>query len=463
MSKYSMLMEEIQIHCLGGVDGVTGSKFVIETPEVNLMIDCGLFQGLKSLRLSNWLPINFDASAIDAVLLTHGHLDHVGYLPRLVKQGFQNPIYASAPTLKIAEIILRDSAKINEEEAEKANLEGYSKHLPAKPLYNTEDVEKTLRLFRPVRENLWTSLSANIRYRFRYAGHILGACFIELQIFDKRFVFSGDLGRKEDVLLREPDIAETADYLFIETTYGDRKHPEEDVDGFLRKIILNTLTKKSTLIIPSFAVERAQSLMFRLWKLVKQNKVPPIRMVLDSPMGHNVLGVFEQHADWHNLSLSDCREMSKAFQIVENFGETWEIIDTPGAKIVIAGSGMLSGGRVLTYLQQYLDNPETDILLVGFMAEGTRGRKLLEGAEVLKIYGKYYPVKAALHQLDSLSAHADQSGLIEWIQSMPSAPKKIFLTHGEPAASETFKGVLAKTYTSEIIIPKLYDVLSFSN
>lgn len=455
-------MKNIQIHCLGGVEGVTGSKFIIKTPEANLMIDCGLFQGLKSLRLSNWQNVPFDVSSLHAVLLTHGHLDHVGYLPRLVKQGYQNPIYASAPTLKIAEIVLRDSAKINEEEADKANKEGYSKHLPAKPLYNTEDVEKTLRHFRAVPENTWTPLSANIRYRFRYAGHILGACFIELQIFDKRFVFSGDLGRKDDILLRDPETAESADYLFIETTYGDRKHPEEDVDNFLREIILSTLAKKSALIIPSFAVERTQSLMFRLWKLVKQNKVPPIRMVLDSPMGSNVLQVFEQYADWHKLSLADCREMCKAFQIVENFGETWEVIDTPGAKIVIAGSGMLSGGRVLTYLQQYLDHPETDILLVGFMAEGTRGRKLLEGEEALKIYGKYYPVKAALHQLDSLSAHADQPGLVAWIQSIPTAPEKIFLIHGEPAASEAFRNVLTKTCQSEIIMPKLYEIIPLS-
>ncbi|HLT33741.1 MAG TPA: MBL fold metallo-hydrolase, partial [Aquaticitalea sp.] len=286
-------MNTIKIHFLGASGTVTGSKFYLETAEKNIMIDCGMFQGLKELRLLNWAPLPIDASKIDVVLLTHGHLDHTGYLPRLVKEGFRGEIIGTPPTLAIARIILLDSAKIQEEEAERANGEGYSQHRPALPLYTVKEAEKAIDLFRSNEKDEWIVLSQNIRCKFRYNGHIIGSTFIELEIFDKIFVFSGDIGRIKDPILAAPERPTWADYLFVESTYGNKLHPEEDVEGILVELVHKAINERGNLIIPSFAVERLQSLMYTLWQLYKKNKIPNIPIFIDSPMGNNVLSVFE--------------------------------------------------------------------------------------------------------------------------------------------------------------------------
>jgi len=450
--------DNITIHFLGASGTVTGSKYLIDTGERKIMIDCGLFQGLKKLRLLNWdyLPVN--VAEIDTVLLTHGHLDHTGYLPRLVKMGFNRSIQGTAPTLDIAEIILRDSAKIQEEEAEKANSEGYSKHSPAKPLYDLKDAEKTITHFKPVPEGEWLELFDGIQARFQYNGHIIGATFIELEIHGKRFVFSGDIGRKEDLLMRPYKKPEKADVLFIESTYGGRLHSKEDLPTKLKDIVLHTIKKGGTLIIPSFAVERTQTLMYLLWQLLDKKEIPEIPMIMDSPMGADVLKVFHAHRDWHKLPVEDCRKMCDTFRIVEEYKETWEVINNKHPKIVIAGSGMMSGGRVLTYLQQYLKKPETTILLAGFQAEGTRGRKLLEGASELKIYGKYYDVKAEVFNLQVLSAHADQAELLDWMSEIKNSPEKIFIVHGETHSADALRVKIKDTYNWNCTIPELYGI-----
>lgn len=267
-------MNKVKIHFLGASGTVTGSKFHIETTELNLMIDCGMFQGLKELRQSNWTPLPIDASKLDVVLLTHGHLDHTGYLPRLIKEGFYGKILGTPPTLAITGIILKDSAKIHEEEAEEANKGGYSKHKPALPFYTIEEVKKTMVLFTPIKKGEWITLSPNIRLRNKYNGHIIGATFIELEIFSKLFVFSGDIGRQEDLLLSSPDRPEWADYLFVESTYGNKNHPKEQIEDILIELIHKTVHQRGNLIIPSFAVERLQSLMYQLWLLYKKTKFP---------------------------------------------------------------------------------------------------------------------------------------------------------------------------------------------
>lgn len=449
---------KIRIHFLGAAGTVTGSKYLIDTGEHKIMLDCGLFQGLKKLRLLNWdsLPVNVEE--IDLVLLTHGHMDHTGYLPRLVNMGFRGTIQGTQPTLDIAAIILRDSAKIQEEEAEKANREGYSKHHPAKPLYDLKDAERAIACFKAVTEGEWLELFDDIRARFLYNGHIIGATFIELDIHGKRFVFSGDIGRKQDVLMRPPKKPERADVLFIESTYGDRLHPKEDLETKLTEIILHTVKKGGTLIIPSFAVERTQTLMYLLWQLQEKKTIPEIPLIMDSPMGANVLEVFRAHSQWHKLSIEDCTKICNVFRIVREFKETWEVIENKKPKIVIAGSGMISGGRVLTYLQQYLHKPETSVLLAGFQAEGTRGRQLLNGAAELKIYGKYYEVKAEVFNLQVLSAHADQTELLDWMSGIKNTPEKIFITHGEQQAADTFRVKIKDTYGWDCIIPELYSV-----
>ncbi|WP_053992927.1 MBL fold metallo-hydrolase RNA specificity domain-containing protein [Mangrovimonas sp. TPBH4] len=442
---------------LGAAGVVTGSKFLIETSEMNLLLDCGMFQGVKELRELNWEELPIDVQGIDVVLLTHGHLDHVGYLPKLLQRGFSGKIIGTAPTLAIAQIILRDSAKIHEEEAEKANKEHYTKHHPALPFYTDKDVERTLKLFQVGIQDTWLNLSEHIRYRFRYNGHIIGATFIEIDINGKRFVFSGDVGRWDDYLLNDPKTPEWADYLFVESTYGNKLHPEEDVEEVMSQLVLETLEKQGNLIIPSFAVERLQTLIYILWKLYKSNKIPNIPIFIDSPMGNNVLEVFNRFPKWHKLSMQEYEAMCRHVNIVQSFGETWETIDDPRPKIVIAGSGMVTGGRVLTYLQQFIDVPSTTVLLVGYQAEGTRGRQLKDGAHEIKFYGKYYPVKASIKCIESLSAHADQGDLLHWLQTIKNIPEKVYLIHGEPPALDAFRLKIESEFGWKVTIPKLLD------
>ncbi len=448
----------VNIHFLGAAHTVTGSKFLIETDEVNILVDCGMFQGLKELRLLNWEKFSFPPSRIDYVLLTHGHLDHTGYLPRLVRQGFRGKIIGTAPTLAITEIILKDSAKINEEEAEEINKAGYSKHKPALPFYTVKDAEDTFQFFNSVPNSRWIPITENIQCRFVFNGHIIGSTFIELEINGRRLVFSGDVGRQNDLLLDPPQKPKWADYLFLESTYGNKLHPEEHIEETLIDLVKKTIYNRGNLVIPSFAVERLQTLMYLLFKLYRQNKIPNIPIFVDSPMGINVLSVFERFSDWHKLPLSEFRSMYERIQLISSYRETWETIDNPQPKIVIAGSGMVTGGRVLTYLKQWIDNPTTSILLVGFQAEGTRGRQLLEGAHELKLFGKYYPVEASVHHIESLSAHADQAELLDWLKDIKNIPEKVFLVHGEPTAMDTLSTKIRDEFGWKVIAPKLYDI-----
>ena len=453
------MQKQIKLHFLGAAGTVTGSKYLLEFYDRKIMLDCGLFQGLKKLRELNWQYLPVPVEKIDLVLLTHAHLDHTGYLPRLVKSGFAGKIYGTAPTLAIAEIILRDSAKIQEEEAEKANKEGYSSHKPAKPLYTTEDVEKTLSRFAEAPLGEWIELSDNLKVRFQYAGHILGATFIEMDVMGKRFVFSGDLGRENDLLLRLAKKPDKADVLLLESTYGNRLHPKNYIEQELLKVILETFSERGTLIIPSFAVERTQLLMFLFWKLRDKGLMPHMPVFMDSPMGSHVLDVFERFTAWHKLSPSDCALMCGYINIIESMKETWAVIDDPNPKIVIAGSGMVTGGRVLTYLTQYLERPETRILLVGFQAEGTRGRQLLEGAHELKIYGQYYRVKAQVRELKGLSAHGDQQELLNWLDQLEGPPEHLFLVHGESQAADVLRVKIKDQYGWDAMIPELYSIV----
>lgn len=454
-------MKSVQVHFLGAAGTVTGSKFLLTTPEMNIMIDCGMFQGIKELRELNWKPLPIDVKSVDVVLLTHGHLDHTGYLPRLVKDGFQGAIIGTAPTLEIAKIILLDSAKINEDEAQNANEEGYSKHHPAKPFYTIRDAVDAIEMFKEEKLDQWISLSDNIKFRFQYNGHIIGATFIELAIFGKRFVFSGDIGREHDLLLFPPKRPLKADYLFIESTYGNRLHATTSVSDKLVALIEETIRRRGQLIIPSFAVERLQTLMFLLWKLKTENRVPDIPIYLDSPMGNNVLSVFLSFPEWHKLSLEDFKAMGEHMELVTSYKQTMHIMQKSGPKLIIAGSGMVTGGRVLSYLQEAIDQLNTFVLLVGFQAEGTRGRQLLEGANEVKIYGKYYPVHAKIHHIDSLSAHADQQGILDWVSEIEEAPQEVFLIHGEATAQDTLRVKMHDVYGWKVSIPKLHEVREF--
>lgn len=450
---------KIWVHFLGAAGTVTGSKYLVEANGKKILIDCGLFQGLKKLRELNWAYPPVNVGDIDLVLLTHAHLDHSGYLPRLIKEGFKGKILGTSATLDIAEIILFDSASIQEEEADRANKGGYSRHHPAEPLYKVTDVEKTIKHFQPVEEGEWIFWEEGIRFRFQYNGHILGSTFIELIAGEKTLVFSGDVGRADDLLLPPPKKPSNADVLFIETTYGDRLHPKENVFAELEKAVNETVTKGGTVIIPSFAVERTQSMMYILWQLKKQNRIPDIPFYMDSPMGADVLRVFERSGNLHKLQTGECVQMCNAFHIVDTFKETLNIIHTKHPKVVIAGSGMITGGRVLSYLQHYLEKPETMVVLVGFQAEGTRGRQLQEGADEIKIYGHYYKVNAQVRLLRSLSAHADQHELLDWLSEVKTTPQQVFLIHGELHAADAFRSKLKDVKNWDSLIPELYQIM----
>ena len=451
----------MKIHFLGAAGTVTGSKYLIETESKNILVDCGLFQGLKELRLLNWESIPFDVKKIDMVLLTHGHLDHVGYLPRLVSDGFLGDIWGTEPTLEIAKVILEDSARIQEEDAERANREGFSKHKPAKPLYETKDVKKTLPLFRPQQLDKWIEIDKEIFCRFKYNSHIIGATFIELKIQNKIIVFSGDIGRSNDLLMFPPQKPEAADILFIESTYGDRLHMEHSEENLI-EIINTAAKKKGTIIIPGFAVERIQMLMFLLWKLRKKGAIPNLPIYMDSPMGTSVLNIFKRHPSWHKLPINECEGMLKDIKQILTIQETYKLSASGIPKIIIAASGMASGGRVLTYFVQYLGQPSATILLVGYQAEGTRGRALLEGAKEVKLYGKYFPVNAKIENAEGLSAHTDQKGLIDWMSGLKQKPDYVFIVHGEAKSAEALRVKIKDIYGWESEIPFLNKIIEIN-
>lgn len=455
-------MSSLTIQFLGAAGTVTGSKYFINTQSKKFLVDCGLFQGLKELRKHNWDDLPLNASELDFVLITHGHLDHVGYLPRLVHQGFKGKVYGTAPTLEIASIVLKDSAKIQEEEAAHANKMGYSKHKPAKPLYTTEDAEKIIQQFHPVAPNEWINFSDDIQACFQPNGHIIGSCFIDLKIGKKHFVFSGDVGRKEDLLLPPPHKPQKADILFIESTYGDRLHPNEDVKNKIKTIVLQTLNQGGNIIIPSFAVERTQTIMYLLWQLKKEQQIPDMPFIIDTPMGENVLNVFTRYSEWHKLKPYEYTEMCNMFHLVKDIKETFQIIHHHTPKVIIAGSGMISGGRILTYLQHYLSDSKNTLLLVGYQAEGTRGRKILDGAHEIKIYGKYYPIKLKVNIIHSLSAHGDQNDLLDWVSNIQQKPEKVFIIHGEKQAAEAFLVKLKDTYHWNATVPSLNQIVKIN-
>ena len=405
------------------------------------------------MRELNWEPLPILPNTIDFVLLTHGHLDHCGWLPRLVNQGFEGKIYCTSPTAAIAKLILLDSAKIQEEESERANKEHYSKHEKAEPLYNVIQAEKVFPLFRVLKTNEEVLLDPEISAVFRNAGHIIGACSIELKLEGKTLVFSGDIGRDDDVLMYPPIKPKEADYVFLESTYGNRIHPDEDVKLLLETYINNTYQINGTVIIPSFAVERAQTIMYLLWQLKIENKIPDISYIIDTPMGISVLDIFMNNRNWHKLSESDCIEMCQMFTLNSDYKETITSIFDKQPKVVIAASGMITGGRVLSYLERYIGLPETTVIIVGYQAEGTRGRKLLEGATEIKIYGKYYPVLAKILEIEGLSAHGDQNDLLNWLSDLKKKPEKVFLVHGENQPADELRIKINEKYGFDCAVP----------
>lgn len=444
------------IQFLGGAATVTGSKTLVEHGEEKYLIDCGLFQGLKVLRLLNRQKPEYDAAKLSAVIITHAHLDHVGYLPLLVKNGYTGNIFMTGPTSELARIILLDSAKIHEEEARMANQGGYSKHAPAEPLYTIKDAEDSLKQFVVVHDEEWITLSADSEFRYHRNGHILGSCSVELKAGDKTIVFSGDMGRKESQLLNPPVKIERADYLVLESTYGDRDHPARPAELDLALIVTDALIGGGNLIIPTFAVERAQEIMFILNSLKAKNLIPAsVPIYLDSPMGIDVTDVYLKYPDWHTLSPEACRMISNGTTRVRDFEDTQAIIEQKHSKIIIAGSGMLSGGRALEYLKAYVGETNTTVLFVGYQAEGTRGRAMLNGAEHIKIHGNYYRINAKIKEIQAFSGHADRTELLSWLGEFQVKPSRIFLNHGELKSSDALRQSIEEQFHIPCTVPLL--------
>lgn len=430
----------VLLQAFGAAETVTGSKLLLRTPSLTIMVDCGLFQGLKSLREKNWQYPPIDPTKIDDLIITHAHLDHTGYIPLLVKYGYKGKIYMSPPTRDLCEIILRDSAKLQEEDAYKANLHGYTKHKPAEPLYTVADVEKALKQFVVVEIDKQYYLNEHLSFQFFLAGHILGACSVKLECYGKSIVFSGDIGRSRSSYLPIPQVPGNADYIIMEATYGDRVHELTDPDEEIAMIIKDVIARGGNLLIPCFAVGRAQELILLLYQLKQKRKIPAhLPIFLDSPMASLANKVLLRYPDWATIGHDTWLKMLSSITINKDFKGTERIIKQKGSKIILAGSGMLTGGRALEYLKHYLPNDRNTILIIGFQAAGTRGRALLNGTHEIKIHGMYYPVVARIKEVGGLSAHADQQELIKWLQANNKLPQSVYLNHGEPCALEALR------------------------
>lgn len=428
----------MKVTFLGAAGTVTGSKFLVETEQSRILVDCGLFQGLKPLRLRNWEPFPVAPDSLDAVILTHAHLDHSGYLPLLVREGFSGDILCTPPTAGLCEILLPDSGRIHEQDAAYANRKGFSKHRPAQPLYTEADALRVPVQFRTVEYDHGVSIG-DVNVRFQEAGHILGAASVYISVGADVVLFSGDIGRYADPLMPEPRRPSGADWIIMESTYGDRRHAGVRVDESIAQVVRKTIEHQGVLLIPSFAVGRAQGLVYWLNQIFERGLAPRIPLFVDSPMATNVTSLYRQFARYHRLSNMEIEAVCQGAQFINSVDESKWLGTQPGPMIIVAASGMITGGRILHHLKKFAPRPETRILLSGFQAPGTRGAALLAGAEALKIHGKYVPIRASVEAMDALSAHADQKELLDWLGSAEPAPKRAFLVHGEPAAADALR------------------------
>ena len=456
-------MARITFH--GAAGTVTGSKYLLEAGDARVLIDCGMFQGVKKLRERNWEPTPFDVKSLDAVVLTHAHLDHVGFLPRIVKEGFPNRIFCTPATSKLAELILLDSAKCQEYDAAYANRKGYSRHKPALPLYDGRDVEQTVRRFRIVGRDKWFAPAEPIWMRFHDAGHLLGSNMIEVELRNTspplRLLFSGDVGRYNGPLYFDPSPPPPCDFLICESTYGNRNHPEIDILQSLEEVVARAVQRGGVMLMASFAVGRAQQLIYLLQVLKSKNRIPDLPIYLDSPMSINASLIYRDHRDDHDLSEGQLEGPNSVISgpkvhFTKTTEESKALNHLDGPAVIISSSGMMTGGRILHHLRRRLPSGSNTIVLGGFMARGTRGRALQDGTESLRMHGKEIPVRAAIETVSGLSGHADRDGLLRWLDPL-SDPTTVFLTHGEPESADAFADELRRRRNWQVVVPQLGD------
>ncbi len=449
---------------LGAAGTVTGSKFLLETNGTRTMIDCGLFQGLKELRLRNWGTLAVNPSSIASVLLTHAHIDHSGYLPRLVRDGFRGRVYATNATGDLLKIMLPDSARLQEEDADYANRKGFSRHRPALPLYTEQDANAAIKLIQKIKYEQTVKLNKFISARFLPAGHILGSSFIELHINAPnskpiKLVFSGDLGRYDEPILNDPSPETEADYLLVESTYGDRIHERIDPKDRLAEIINTTAQRGGKVIIPAFAVGRTQLLVYYLRELEDEGRIPTLPVAVDSPMGVEATRLYTRHREEHDIDMQRMVNLqrnplaTRNFTLVQGRGGSKSLNNLQGPGVIISASGMATGGRVLHHLAQWLPDPASSVIFAGYQALGTRGRRLQDGETEIRIHGQMVPVRAHIESITSLSAHADATEIMRWLSGFKRPPRKTFVVHGERDSSAALRNRIINELGWDVVIP----------
>ncbi|QEZ44408.1 MBL fold metallo-hydrolase RNA specificity domain-containing protein [Cupriavidus oxalaticus] len=444
----------MQLQFLGATDTVTGSKYLLDTGRRRILVDCGLFQGYKNLRLRNWDPLPLDPANLDAVVLTHAHIDHSGYLPLLVRNGFRGSVYCTMGTAQLCCILLPDCAHLAEEDAAYANRKGFSRHRPALPLYTGADAERSLRRLQPTQFGKRFQVVPGVEAEFTRAGHIIGSAIVTLYAGGKRIVFSGDLGRQQDIVMRAPEMVRQADYLLVESTYGDRRHPDDDPLDALGEIVSRTVGRGGSLIIPAFAVGRTQSLLYCLHRLRELKRIPDVPVYLNSPMAIDATTIFSLHPEELRISREACAAACNLATPVQSMEQSIWLNQDHSPKIILAGSGMATGGRVVHHLAAYGPNPRNTILLSGFQAAGTRGAALAAGRREIRLHGKDIAVRATVEQVEHLSAHADAGELMTWLGGFHQAPRRTFVVHGEPQASDALRQHIERDLHWTVTMPE---------
>ena len=446
---------------LGACGTVTGSKFLIEAGSRRILVDCGVFQGSGELKQKNWANPAFDPKSLDAVVLTHAHIDHTGYVPRLAKLGFSGPVYATPSTADLLGVLWPDAAHLHEEDARYANSRGFSRHKPALPFFEEKEARAALALLRSIPFDKRTEIGQALAFTFRRVGHILGAAFVVMEAGRTRIVFSGDVGQKDVPILKDPERPDAADYLLLESTYGDRLHPGGSPEAELGRVVAETAARRGVLVVPAFAIGRAQDILYHLRSLQRAGTIPAdLPIYLDSPMAASAVDLYCRALSEHDLEMETLRDEGRcpiegpSVHIVRDRLDSQALNPRKGPMVIVSASGMLSGGRVLHHLKRRLPDPSTTVLFVGFQAAGTLGRRILEGAREARIHGELIPVRADVRQIPALSAHADQNGLVEWVSGIREPPRTTFLVHGEPGPSEALAAALRSKLGWTVSLPK---------
>jgi len=438
VARQARMLRAMKIQFLGATGTVTGSKYLLDAAGQRVLVDCGLFQGFKQLRLRNWARLPVPVKTIDAVVLTHAHIDHSGYLPLLVKNGFRGKVWCTRSTADLCAILLPDAGHLQEEEARYANRHGFSRHKPALPLFSADDAREALERLHPVDFDHEFRIG-RLGVRLSPAGHILGAASALINAEGKRLLFSGDLGRPNDPVMRSPAPMPEADYAVVESTYGDRRHPEIDPEAELEPLLARALARGGVVVIPSFAVGRAQALLLHIARLKARRAIPDVPVFLNSPMAAEATRIYQNHSSEHRISLEDCRAIGSVATVATTPEESKALNARRGPMIIVSASGMATGGRVLHHISAFAPDAGNLILFAGYQAGGTRGAAMVQGASSVKIHGAYVPVRAEVAQLLSASSHADADEILGWLRTAPKPPGHLFVTHGEPRAADALR------------------------